>query len=234
MKVTPEEVKKAAAKLKAGKGDPTLSFSLDCLKWNLNCWQNILQPWYKASCFIIKSRSFSYLVLPSLSSRTSFPRSIFPRAIAVSVSPPRLKASWFDHHPPVWWRAWVPQPLVCLPARRVNHNVYLGSNRDCNLLPGQRLQSIWMLNGQVKSFQSLQIWCPLPKDDERPHTYLPKTYHFHLYPPVLQRPLGVWGLLQFQHQEWSRPGQNTCWVCILLLLLLPIWTSWKQQLWLQD
>ena len=32
MRVTPEEVKKATAKLKPGKGDPSFSFSSDCIK----------------------------------------------------------------------------------------------------------------------------------------------------------------------------------------------------------
>ena len=36
MRVTPEEVKKATAKLKTGKGDPSFSFSSDCIKVKSN------------------------------------------------------------------------------------------------------------------------------------------------------------------------------------------------------
>ena len=71
-KVTPEEVKKAAAKLKPGKADPTFSFSSDCLKVKSEVLAEQIDAMIRS--FLIHNHSFSCSVLLSLLSRTSLCR----------------------------------------------------------------------------------------------------------------------------------------------------------------
>ena len=71
LKVTPEEVKKAAVKLKPGKADPTFSFSSDCLKVKSGVLAEQIAAMIRS--FLIRNHipQFSCSVLLFLLSRTS-------------------------------------------------------------------------------------------------------------------------------------------------------------------
>ena len=64
MRVTPEEVKKATEKLKAGKGDPTFSFSSDCIKVKSNLLAEQTATMIKS--FLVHNHIPQFLLLSTL------------------------------------------------------------------------------------------------------------------------------------------------------------------------
>ena len=105
-KVTPEEVMKASASLKPGKGDPEYTFSPVPAPLHLS-----------PHC---QGQTGKYQCIQEL------------QKCLHNISHPQ--ANRLDHYQPLWRRLQLQQPSVCLPRENICQHVHLGCCGDCQLL----------------------------------------------------------------------------------------------------